>query len=68
MLPTIVNINMGFTIYYMSGGIGVEALGWDESGRVFKKKAPREGKIHLASELFDGWMMGLEPTTLRTTI
>ena len=28
MLSAIVNINMGFTIYYMSGGRGFEALGW----------------------------------------
>ena len=40
----------------------------NESERVIKKKAPKEGSVHLASELFDGWMMGLEPTTLRTTI
>jgi hypothetical protein len=33
-----------------------------------KEESSEEGRIYLASELFDGWMMGLEPTTLRTTI
>jgi hypothetical protein len=50
------NINMGFTINWMSG-----------KGQIsgdYKRKLRSGGR----PELDDGWMMGLEPTTLRTTI
>jgi hypothetical protein len=35
-------------------------------GRKIKKL--RSGEFHQATEAWDGWMMGFEPTTLRTTI
>jgi hypothetical protein len=56
MLSAIVNINMGLTIYYMSGEMGVGGwdgmvamlVGWicgdlDWECKRLKKKAPREG-------------------------
>jgi hypothetical protein len=43
--------------------------GWRSEGEwMVKEESSEEESVHLASELFDGWMMGLEPTTLRTTI
>ena len=58
MLSGRTNINNPFARNYMNGRVEVKS-----------QKKLRSGILYnLRSKLLAGWMMGFEPTTLRTTI
>jgi hypothetical protein len=65
MLSPAMNINIRFAINWMKGKR--LPVSGQAGRRVFHEKSPDRVSFHLLSEL-SGWMMGFEPTTLRTTI
>ena len=75
MLSAKVNINIRFAINSTSGKAFLqfrrsrkEPAGKGRRGRTNKKKALKKGELFTDLRAFTGWMMGFEPTTLRTTI